>query len=232
MTSKLIVALDFDNELDALNLVEKLDPKSCGLKVGSELFTLLGTSFVKQLIKRQFNVFLDLKFHDIPNTVAKACKAGADLGVWMMNVHASGGMSMMQAARKAIDSYGVNRPILIAVTVLTSFKQNELTTIGVTAPVIDQVKNLAILTKESGLDGVVSSAQEVKIIKSSCNDQFITVTPGIRLASNSNDDQSRVMSPKQAIEEGSDFLVVGRPITQAANPEIVVDEILSSIQNI
>ncbi|KTD73160.1 orotidine-5'-phosphate decarboxylase [Legionella tucsonensis] len=232
MTSKLIVALDFDNELDALNLVEKLDPKSCGLKVGSELFTLLGTSFVKQLIKRQFNVFLDLKFHDIPNTVAKACKAGADLGVWMMNVHASGGMSMMQAARKAIDSYGVNRPILIAVTVLTSFKQNELTAIGVTAPVIDQVKNLAILTKESGLDGVVSSAQEVKIIKSSCNDQFITVTPGIRLASNSNDDQSRVMSPKQAIEEGSDFLVVGRPITQAANPEIVVDEILSSIQNI
>ncbi|MCE0723905.1 MULTISPECIES: orotidine-5'-phosphate decarboxylase [Legionella] len=232
MTSKLIVALDFDNEHDALNLVEKLDPKSCGLKVGSELFTLLGTNFVKQLIKRQFNVFLDLKFHDIPNTVAKACKAGADLGVWMMNVHASGGMSMMQAARKAIDSYGVNRPILIAVTVLTSFNQNELTAIGVTAPVIDQVKKLAILTKESGLDGVVSSAQEVKIIKSACNDQFITVTPGIRLASNSNDDQSRVMSPRQAIEEGSDFLVVGRPITQAINPELVVDEILSSIQNI
>ncbi|HHF7365292.1 TPA: orotidine-5'-phosphate decarboxylase [Legionella bozemanae] len=232
MMPKLIVALDFDKEHEALNLVEKLDPTSCALKVGSELFTLLGTHFVKQLIKKQFKVFLDLKFHDIPNTVARACKAGADLGVWMMNVHAAGGMSMMQAARKAIDSYGVNRPILIAVTVLTSFNQNELTAIGVNAPVMDQVKNLAILAKESGLDGVVCSAQEVKVIKSACNDQFITVTPGIRLASNSNDDQSRVMTPKQAIEEGSDFLVVGRPITQATNPVLVVDEILSSIQNI
>ncbi|KTD41177.1 orotidine-5'-phosphate decarboxylase [Legionella parisiensis] len=232
MTPKLIVALDFDNEHDALNLVERFDPERCALKVGSELFTLLGTNFVKQLIKRQFKVFLDLKFHDIPNTVAKACKAGAELGVWMMNVHASGGMSMMQAARKAIDSYGTNRPLLIAVTVLTSFDQVELTSIGVDVPVINQVKNLAILTKESGLDGVVCSAQEVKIIKSACNDQFITVTPGIRLTSNSNDDQSRVMTPKQAIAEGSDFLVVGRPITQATNPELVVDEILSSIQNI
>ncbi len=226
---KLIVALDFDNEHDALNLVEKLEPKNCALKVGSELFTLLGTNFVKQLVNRQFKVFLDLKFHDIPNTVAKACKAGAELGVWMMNVHASGGMSMMQAARTAIDSYGVNRPILIAVTVLTSFNQNELTSIGINIPVIDHVKKLAILTQESGLDGVVSSAQEVSVIKSACGDQFITVTPGIRLASNSSDDQSRVMTPKQALEEGSDYLVVGRPITQATNPEVVVAEILNSI---
>lgn len=230
MMPKLIVALDFDNEHDALNLVEKLNPKSCALKVGSELFTLLGTNFVKQLVNRQFKVFLDLKFHDIPNTVAKACKAGAELGVWMMNVHASGGMSMMQAARKAIDSYGVNRPLLIAVTVLTSFNQNELTSIGINIPVIDHVKKLAILTQESGLDGVVSSAQEVRVIKSACGDQFITVTPGIRLASNSGDDQSRVMTPKQALEEGSDYLVVGRPITQATNPEVVVAEILNSIQ--
>lgn len=232
MTPKLIVALDFDNEHDALNLVEKLDPKHCALKVGSELFTLLGTNFVKQLVKRQFKVFLDLKFHDIPNTVAKACKAGAELGVWMMNVHASGGMSMMQAARKAIDSYGIDRPILIAVTVLTSFNQDELTAIGVNAPVINHVKNLAILTKESGLDGVVCSAQEVKVIKSVCDHQFITVTPGIRFASNSNDDQSRIMTPKQAIEEGSDYLVVGRPITQAINPELAVAEILNNIKDL
>ena len=231
MMPKLIVALDFDNEHDALNLVEKLDPNNCALKVGSELFTLLGTSFVKQLVKRQFKVFLDLKFHDIPNTVAKACKAGAELGVWMMNVHASGGMNMMQAARNAIDSYGASRPILIAVTVLTSFNQNELISVGIDTPVMDHVKKLAILTKEAGLDGVVCSAQEVKVIKSSCGNQFITVTPGIRLPNNVSDDQSRVMTPKQAIEEGSDYLVVGRPITQAINPELVVAEILKNIQN-
>ncbi|WP_454783829.1 orotidine-5'-phosphate decarboxylase [Legionella sp. WA2024007413] len=231
MMPKLIVALDFDNEHDALKLVEKLDPKSCALKVGSELFTLLGTSFVKQLIKRNFKVFLDLKFHDIPNTVAKACKAGAELGVWMMNVHASGGMSMMQAARNAIDSYGTNRPILIAVTVLTSFNQNELISIGIDTSVMSHVKKLAILTKEAGLDGVVCSAQEVKVIKSSCGDQFITVTPGIRLPNNVSDDQSRIMTPKQAIEEGSDYLVVGRPINQASNPELVVTQILKNIQD-
>ncbi|CAM2894430.1 orotidine 5`-phosphate decarboxylase [Legionella steigerwaltii] len=230
MTTKLIVALDFDSEHDALTLIEKLDPRNCALKVGSELFTLFGTHFVKQLVKRQFKVFLDLKFHDIPNTVAKACKAGAELGVWMMNVHAAGGMSMMLAARKAIDTYGAERPILIAVTVLTSFNQNELTSIGINTPIIDHVSKLALLAKESGLDGVVSSAQEVKVIKRECGNQFLTVTPGIRLANDSNDDQSRVMTPKQAIEEGSNYLVVGRPITQSANPELVVTEILKSIQ--
>ncbi|MBI2786306.1 MAG: orotidine-5'-phosphate decarboxylase, partial [Legionella longbeachae] len=227
MSSKLIVALDFNNELAVLNLVDKLDPKSCALKVGSELFTLFGTNFVKQLIAKQFKVFLDLKFHDIPNTVAKACKAGADLGVWMMNVHATGGLKMMEAARQAIESYGSSKPILIAVTVLTSFDQAQLTSIGINIPVIDQVKKLAILTRESGLDGVVSSAQEVKIIKQECGSQFITVTPGIRLASDAKNDQSRVMTPQQAISEGSDYLVVGRPITQSPHPEKVVDEILN-----
>lgn len=230
MTPKLIVALDFDNEHAALSLIEKLDPKSCALKVGSELFTLFGTDFVKQLVKRQFKVFLDLKFHDIPNTVANACKAGAELGVWMMNVHASGGVSMMQAARRAVDAYGANRPLLIAVTVLTSFNQTELTSIGINTPIMEHVKKLAILTKESGLDGVVSSAQEVNLIKRACGDQFITVTPGIRLTDDANDDQSRVMTPEQAINEGSDYLVVGRPITQSLNPELVVAEILKSIQ--
>ncbi|KTD15616.1 orotidine 5`-phosphate decarboxylase [Legionella gratiana] len=226
MSPKLIVALDFNKESDALNLIEKLNPHHCALKVGSELFTLFGTQFVKRLIQQQYKVFLDLKFHDIPNTVAQACKAGADLGVWMMNVHAAGGISMMQAAKNAIEPYGSNRPLLIAVTVLTSFNQNELSTVGIHIPIIEQVKKLAVLAKESGLDGVVCSAQEVKVIKSICEAQFITVTPGIRLEKSSKDDQSRVMTPKQAIEEGSDYLVVGRPITQAADPEKVITEIL------
>ncbi|WP_115704334.1 orotidine-5'-phosphate decarboxylase [Legionella sainthelensi] len=229
MSPKLIVALDFNTESDALNLIDKLDPGHCGLKVGSELFTLFGTQFVKRLIQRQFKVFLDLKFHDIPNTVSKACKAGADLGVWMMNVHAAGGASMMQAARDAIESYGVGRPLLIAVTVLTSFNQNELSTIGINIPIIEQVEKLASLAKESGLDGVVCSAQEVKVIKNICGDQFITVTPGIRLETNPKDDQSRVMTPKQAFEAGSDYLVVGRPITKAADPQKVISEILKDI---
>jgi orotidine-5'-phosphate decarboxylase len=229
-SSKLIIALDFDNEHDALNLIEKIDPKSCALKVGSELFTLLGTHFVKKLIQKQFKVFLDLKFHDIPNTVAQACKVGADLGVWMMNVHASGGMNMMTSARKAIEFYGVNRPLLIAVTVLTSLNQTELAVIGINTPVLEHVRKLAILAREAGLDGVVCSAQEVKVIKAACGAEFITVTPGIRLANDEKDDQSRVMTPKQAIMEGSDYLVVGRSITQSSNPEIVVAEILKNIR--
>ncbi|MGL5742638.1 MAG: orotidine-5'-phosphate decarboxylase [Legionella sp.] len=229
MPSKLIVALDFDKELDALNLVEKLDPQSCAFKVGSELFTLFGTQFVKQLINRQFKVFLDLKFHDIPNTVAKACKAGAELGVWMMNVHASGGINMMQSAVKAIESYGASKPILIAVTVLTSFNAHELSSIGINAPLLEQVKRLATLANEACLDGVVCSAQEARAIKDLCGAQFITVTPGIRLASDSNDDQSRIMTPQQAIKEGSDYLVVGRPITRAVNPEHVIAEILNDL---
>lgn len=229
MSPKLIVALDFNTEKDALNLIDKLDPNQCVLKVGSELFTLFGTQFVKRLIQRQFKVFLDLKFHDIPNTVSMACKAGADLGVWMMNVHAAGGASMMQAARDAIESYGVARPLLIAVTVLTSFNQSELNTIGINIPILEQVEKLATLAKKSGLDGVVCSAQEVKVIKKICGDQFITVTPGIRLETNPKDDQSRVMTPKQAMEAGSDYLVVGRPITKAADPQKVISEILKDI---
>lgn len=230
MTSPLIVALDFNREQDALNLVDKLDPTECSLKVGSELFTLFGTQFVQQLVKRQFKVFLDLKFHDIPNTVANACKAGADLGVWMMNVHASGGVNMMHSARQALEPYGVNRPILIAVTVLTSFSQTDLASIGITLPLMEHVKSLARLAKESGLDGVVSSAHEVKEIKNECGTDFITVTPGIRLATDAKNDQTRVMTPAEAIAAGSDYLVVGRPITQANEPEKVIAAILASIK--
>lgn len=232
MSSQLIVALDFNNERDALNLVEKLDPKHCALKVGNELFTRFGTQFVRQLVERQYKVFLDLKFHDIPNTVANACKSGADLGVWMLNVHASGGMNMMQSARNALEPYGSDRPILIAVTVLTSFSQSDLTSIGINMPIIEHVKKLAFLAKESGLDGVVSSAHEVKAIKDECGGQFVTVTPGIRLPDDAKNDQNRVMTPKEAIAEGSDYLVIGRPITQSDKPEQVVRDILNNIRSI
>lgn len=227
MNSKLIVALDFDQQNDALNLVEKLDPTTCALKVGSELFTLLGPQFVRQLIERQFKIFLDLKFHDIPNTVAKACKVAADLGVWMLNVHALGGMNMMQAAKKALEPYGKESPLLIAVTVLTSIKEAELVSVGINKPLIDEVLNLAKLASDSELNGVVCSAHEVGLIKQACGSQFITVTPGIRLPGNSQDDQSRIMTPKEAIQEGTDFLVIGRPITQSSKPASVVMEILS-----
>ncbi|MFI4919697.1 MAG: orotidine-5'-phosphate decarboxylase [Legionellales bacterium] len=229
MTSKLIVALDFDNQINALKLIDSIEPASCALKVGSEMFTHFGNPFIKQLIARNFNVFLDLKFHDIPNTVANACKAAADLGVWMMNVHASGGLHMMQAAKKALESYGNNGPILIAVTVLTSLSEMELTSIGINSSLLDQVKKLALLAKQAGLDGVVSSAYEVKSIKEECGARFITVTPGIRPTTSNKNDQTRVVTPKDAVILGSDYLVIGRPITEALDPAAVITEIHGSI---
>ncbi len=229
MNSKLIVALDFDTENDALHLIDKLDPQSCGLKVGSEMFTRFGAGFVKQLISRQFKVFLDLKFHDIPNTVVQACKAAADLGVWMMNVHALGGFNMMKTAHEALQPYGKDKPLLIAVTVLTSFTESDLLPIGITTQLAEQVKMLAKLAASAGLDGVVSSAHEVKTIKNNCGSDFITVTPGIRLANDLKNDQSRIMTPKQAANEGSDYLVIGRPITQSAGPEKILSDILSDL---
>jgi orotidine-5'-phosphate decarboxylase len=229
MTTKLIVALDFNTQNDALKLVEQLDAKECSLKVGSEMFTLLGAPFVKQLVQRQFKVFLDLKFHDIPNTVARACSVAADMGVWMMNVHAMGGMDMMMAAKKALESHGKDAPILIAVTVLTSHKQEDLAGIGINKALADEVMDLAKLARDSGLDGVVSSAHEARVIKQVCGSGFVNVTPGIRLPSDAKDDQSRIMTPKEAIQAGSDYLVIGRPITRSASPYHVVSEILRDI---
>lgn len=229
MNSKLIVALDYENKDEALDLIDQLDPNSCAVKIGNEMFTLWGPVFVTQVINRGFKVFLDLKFHDIPNTVARACKAAAELGVWMLNVHASGGLEMMQAAVNALEPYKKDRPILIAVTVLTSFSESDLNNIGVDKPIVSQVGNLAQLANTAGLDGVVCSAHEVKKIKELCGEQFLTVTPGIRLPGNAADDQSRIMTPRQAIEEGSDYLVIGRPITRAAYPSNTVREILFDI---
>lgn len=230
MSLKLIVALDFDSHAAAMSLVDKLDPTLCALKVGSELFTLLGADFVRALVTKQFKIFLDLKFHDIPNTVARACKVSADLGVWMLNVHAGGGLPMMRAAQDALVSYGDTRPRLIAVTVLTSMNAADLLATGIHEPLEKRVCDLACLAELAGLDGVVCSALEVPAIKAVCGHHFITVTPGIRLAHDSHDDQVRIITPEEAIKAGSDYLVVGRPITRARQPEQVVRDILLSME--
>ncbi|KTC78321.1 orotidine-5'-phosphate decarboxylase [Legionella brunensis] len=228
---KLIIALDFCKQNEALDLIDKVDPSQCALKIGSEMFTLFGMDFVRGLIQRRFKIFLDLKFHDIPNTVAQACRACAELGVWMINVHAMGGLQMMQSAKEAVSHYTSNRPLLIAVTVLTSMSSSELPTIGLEPSVDKQVERLAKLAYQAELDGVVCSAFEVPTVKEVCGSSFLTVTPGIRLSENEKDDQVRIMTPEQATELGSDFLVIGRPITRASNPSQVIDKILSSINN-
>lgn len=229
MSPKLIIALDLNNETEVLTLVHKLNPQTCALKVGSELFTLLGTSFVNKLTKLGFKIFLDLKFHDIPNTVARACAVAAEMGIWMLNLHASGGLAMMRAANNAILPFGKEKPLLIAVTVLTSMNSQQLPEIGIETSVATQVNRLAELTKTAGLDGIVCSALEVPVIKELCGKEFLTVTPGIRLTMDNNDDQSRIVTPKDAVMMGSDYLVIGRPITQAPHPERVVEEILQSL---
>ncbi len=216
--SKVIVALDYNNKNDALSLVDQLTPALCKLKVGKEMFTLLGPDFVRTLVDKGFDVFLDLKFHDIPNTVAKACAAAAELGVWMMNVHASGGDKMMSAAREALEKYGDKRPKLIAVTVLTSMDAEQLAKTGIHIAPQLQVLHLANLTKSAGLDGVVCSAQEAAILKQEICREFCLVTPGIRPVGAALGDQSRVMTPEQAVKAGVDYMVIGRPITQSPDP--------------
>ncbi|WMS87263.1 orotidine-5'-phosphate decarboxylase [Pleionea litopenaei] len=227
--SPIVVALDFDNEREALALIDQLDPKMCRLKIGKEMFTHFGPNFVKALVERQYDVFLDLKFHDIPNTVAKACRAAADLGVWMVNVHASGGEKMMSKAKESLQSFGDDAPLLIAVTVLTSMSEPELHQVGVSGNLDEQVLRLATLTRDCGLDGVVCSAQEAQTLKSALGQAFKLVTPGIRLATSAKDDQTRVMTPDQAIINGSDYLVIGRPITQSSQPLQTLCEITESI---
>lgn len=226
---KVIVALDYDNQADALAFVDKIDPASCRLKVGKEMFTLFGPNFVNELHKRRFSVFLDLKFHDIPNTCSKAVRAAAEMGVWMVNVHASGGERMMTASREILEPYGKDRPLLIGVTVLTSMEQQDLAGIGLDVSPKEQVVRLATLTKNSGLDGVVCSAQEASMLKSELGRDFKLVTPGIRPAGAAVGDQKRIMTPVDAIQAGSDYLVIGRPITQASDPAAVLAEINATL---
>jgi orotidine-5'-phosphate decarboxylase len=224
MSSKLIIALDYPTAEQALNFVKNLSPDICKLKVGFELFVAAGPDFVKQLVDQGYDVFLDLKFHDIPNTVASACKSAANLGVWMMNVHASGGDKMMRAAKQALlDMRSPAR--LIAVTVLTSMDKEQLETSNVIISPQDQVKSLAQLTKGSLLDGVVCSAQEAKMLREQLGDDFLLVTPGIRPKGAEIGDQSRVMTPAEANAAGVSYIVVGRPITQSENPLKVIESI-------
>ncbi len=225
---KIIVALDYADAASALNLVAQLDPDLCRLKVGKELFTAAGPQLVEALAGKGFGVFLDLKFHDIPNTVAKACEVAGRLGVWMLNVHASGGVAMMQAAREGVAKSG-HKPLLIAVTVLTSMDQAALNQVGVNGGVQDQVLRLARLTQQAGLDGVVCSAQEAAALRSALGKEFCLVTPGIRPANTNADDQSRVVTPAEALSNGASYLVIGRPITQAPNPLLALEAICKEI---
>ena len=221
---QIIVALDFSNPAKALNFLEQLNPDLCRVKVGKELFAAGGPELVKSIVDKNFDVFLDLKFHDIPNTVANAVKVAADLGVWMLNIHASGGSSMMIAAREALESERSKRPLLIGVTVLTSMARNDLYEVGVNEDVQKHVNKLAKLAYNSGLDGVVCSAAETKILRVSMPLEFKLITPGIRRPQDATEDQKRVVGPAAAIRNGSDYLVIGRPITEANSPlEALID---------
>ncbi|WP_435980336.1 orotidine-5'-phosphate decarboxylase [Psychrobacter sp. DM4] len=226
--SPIIVALD-NNTLDsALALADQLDPSLCRLKVGKELFTQSGPSAIKALHQRGFEIFLDLKFHDIPNTTAQAVLAAADLGIWMVNVHASSGFDAMSLAKRRLIA-GNFDTLLIAVTVLTSMSQDNLTQIGINDSLDTQVSRLAKLTEQAGLDGVVCSAQEAKVLRRLCDSNFKLVTPGIRLPEDNVDDQKRVCTPHQALDNGSDYLVIGRSITQDKNPTAKLQEILATL---
>ena len=228
MSSRVIVALDYADAKSATVLVDRLEPSACKLKVGKELFTAAGPALVAGLVQRGFDVFLDLKFHDIPNTVARACKVCAHLGIWMINVHALGGRAMMTAARDAIES-APHRPKLIAVTVLTSMAEADLREVGIDANPLVEVMKLAELAAKCALDGVVCSAHEAAAIRDLIGDRFLRVTPGIRLTEESAGDQKRVMTPMVAIESGASYLVVGRPVTRAADPLAVLARINSEI---
>jgi len=229
---RIIVALDFNAAKIALNLVDSLDPKLCRLKIGKELYTACGPDLLKQIQNRGFEVFLDLKFHDIPNTVAKAVNVAGNMGVWMLNVHASGGQAMMDAAREALLEFGSQRPKLIAVTVLTSLVQLDLNQIGIDSSPEEQVSKLALLTRDAGLDGVVCSAAETRLLRAQLPEEFFLVTPGIRRATDAVGDQKRVLGPADAVRSGSNYLVVGRPITQADSPNEALLEFNSAIASV
>lgn len=213
----IFVALDCSNPRDAMALVDKLEPNLCGLKVGKELFTCAGPDFVRALVEKKYKVFLDLKFHDIPNTVNKAVAAAADLGVWMCNVHASGGSEMLQAAKAAL-SGKENPPLITAVTVLTSMSEKNLQELGIARSIEEHVLALAQLAQLNKIDGVVCSARETKMLRKTLGEDFILVTPGIRPLGSDTGDQKRIVTPANALVNGADYLVIGRPITQAESP--------------
>jgi len=224
MNSRVIVALDYADARSATALADRLEPAACKLKVGKELFTAAGPAFIAAMTQRGFDVFLDLKFHDIPNTVAQACKVCAQMGVWMINVHALGGRAMLSAAREAIESSAI-KPKLMAVTVLTSMAEPDLREVGIDASPFAEVMKLAGLAADCGLEGVVCSAHEASAIRDKFGPGFLRVTPGIRLPEDAAGDQKRVVTPQIAIESGASYLVVGRPVTRAADPLAVLARI-------
>ena len=224
----IIVALDAKSHYDAMKIAEQLDPKLCRVKVGKELFTHEGSSIVKALHNENFEVFLDLKFHDIPNTTAQAVCAAADMGVWMVNVHASGGRKMMETCVERLKAGNYNTQ-LIAVTVLTSMGREDLRDLGLDIEPFEQVQRLAQLTKDSGLDGVVCSAQEAKMLRETLGQDFALVTPGIRPEGSAADDQKRIVTPKQAMLDGATHLVIGRPITKSENMRQTLKDILATL---
>ncbi|WP_111640571.1 orotidine-5'-phosphate decarboxylase [Marinimicrobium alkaliphilum] len=226
---RIIVAMDYDNAEDCLTMARRLSPGDCRLKVGKELFTTCGPDIVRQLADLGFDVFLDLKFHDIPNTTAKAVAAAARLGVWMVNVHASGGERMMLAARDALEIAKGRRPLLIGVTVLTSMDSQDLRAVGISRSPEEQVLHLGSLAKSAGLDGVVCSAQEAPRLSAELGAGFALVTPGIRPVDAAADDQRRTLTPAEALRAGSHYLVIGRPITRAPDPIARCREIIASL---
>jgi len=230
MKERLIFALDVDSFEQAKSWVKLLHGEVGMFKVGKQLFTRCGPSVVQMILDEGGEVFLDLKYHDIPNTVAKAVTAAAELGVWMTNVHASGGLAMMEAAQKALAPYGDKAPLLIAVTVLTSMSDDDLKLLGINVPAAEHVKRLASLTQQAGLHGIVCSAQEASMLKETFGKEFKLVTPGIRPAGADKGDQHRVMTPKEALLAGSDYLVIGRPITKAADPLAALKAIHDSLK--
>ena len=232
MSKNIIIALDFATGDQTLQFLDLLDPNLCRVKIGKELFTASGPQLVRKIIDRGFDVFLDLKFHDITNTVARASKVAADLGIWMFNIHASGGRTMMEAARESIDSLGNQRPLLIGVTVLTSFLKKDLEQTGIHSYPEDQVSKLAFLARDSGLDGVVCSAAETKLLRSQIDDKFCLVTPGIRRPEDAIGDQKRIIGPAEAIQNGSNYLVVGRPITSADSPNGALIEFNDAVSSV
>lgn len=228
ITSPIIVAVDKHNLNDALSLADSLDPALCRLKVGKELFTVCGIQIIQAFHERGFEVFLDLKFHDIPNTTAQAVLSAADMGVWMTNIHAMVGTDTMRLCKSRLQDGGYDT-LLIAVTVLTSMTQANLSELGIQRSVSEQVSHLAGLTHDSGLDGVVCSAQEAQLLKQKFGKQFKLITPGIRLVEDTKDDQARICTPAQALQNGSDYLVIGRSITNASNPNDKLHTILAGI---
>jgi orotidine-5'-phosphate decarboxylase len=226
----IIVALDFSREYDAEALVDRIDPARCRLKVGKELFTRSGPRLVSKFIDAGFDVFLDLKFHDIPNTVAGACDAAADLGCWMINVHASGGRAMLEAAAARMAQRRI-KPKLIAVTVLTSMDDGAIAEVGINESTENHVHRLASLSKTCGMDGVVCSPNELQMIKASLGAGFLAVTPGVRPRQSASDDQRRIATPSAAIRMGADYLVIGRPITQAPDPVAAVNAIITELSS-